>query len=149
MPSNSSCIEFIFASSKSSRTHSLFRAECLNLCYQNFCTKWTFIKSLMYNCEKSTAVSESQCRNYGIILPTFFLKSSVKVTFYYRTLLKIDLTKKICVAAVTFSFFHPAGPPCEVDTTTTCLEEIAKSFAKSTNLLQKCNVHYFHEIFFM
>ena len=98
MPSNSSCIEFIFASSKSSRTHSLFRAECLNLCYQNFCTKWTFIKSLMYNCEKSTAVSESQCRNYGIILPTFFLKSSVKVTFYYRTLLKIDLTKKIFIA---------------------------------------------------
>ena len=40
-------------------------------------------------------VKGPQCGNYRILLPPFFRKKSLIVTFYKRTLLRIDLTKNL------------------------------------------------------
>ena len=51
------------------------------------------IKTLLWRNfnEKISAILPS-CGNFGDLLPQFFRKNSVKLAFYYRTLLLVDLT---------------------------------------------------------
>ena len=83
------------------------------------------------------------CGNFGFLLPRFFRKNSVKLTFYKNFSIYWFDGRKICLA-VNFHF-----PLCTVLEITEIISHFfGRKFVKATFSWKKLLKNWFHEIFF-